>query len=262
MPSRLIYSPYSSSRMKCLILAAGFGTRLASLYPNTPKQLVPVANRPVIDFMLDKVNQVPEIDEVFLVTNAKFASQFEQWKEKSSCTKKLQILNNGVTSNETRRGSIGDILFAKQHFGIHEDLLILGGDNILGFSLKEFVDQFNHQKKPMIAVFDVKDKERAKQLGIVEINDAKKIIDFIEKPPHPKSTLASTLVYMLPKESLALIDKYASYGLPLDRAGDYIAWLTKQRDVQAFPFEGIWFDIGTPEQLREADEVMRRFEEQ
>lgn len=244
--------------MKCIILAAGFGTRLASLYPNTPKALVPVAGKPIIEHILENVAEVQEIDTIYIVTNAVFYEQFTKWQKNVSYEKPIKILNDGVKNNEERMGSIGGIIFALEKGNIRDDVLVLGSDNILGFKLSDFVAEFKKSRHPSIAAYDVKDKVLASQYGIIEIDEQNKIIAFEEKPAHPKSTLASTLAYLLPKESLHLLQKYRGYGLRLDRAGDYIAWLAKQQDVRAFVFTGIWFDIGTPEQLKHADQVLSK----
>ncbi|MFQ5621058.1 MAG: NDP-sugar synthase [Candidatus Nanoarchaeia archaeon] len=241
--------------MKALILAAGFGTRLQSIYHDTPKQLISVAGKFIIDYILDNLNNVKEIDEIYIGVNNLYYSKFEAWL-KTKNNPKLKLLNNGVNSNEGRLGSVGDIHFIVQQANIADDLMVLGGDNILGFQLTELVSTFNKTRQPIVAAYDVNDKEQAKKYGVLEV-EGSRITEFIEKPKEPKSTLSSTLVYLFPKETVPLIKQYMDAGLPPDRSGYYIAWLLTQTTVNAFIFEGTWFDIGSPDQLKEAEEKLK-----
>lgn len=232
--------------MKCIILAAGFGTRLQEVYPNTPKALVPVAGKPIINYLLDNLQDL-NMSEILVISNEKFKDQFNEWSQ--TTTLPVKVISNGVHTNEQRRGSIGDIAYALEHTE-DDDMMILGSDNILGFKLSDFMQESD---SPRIAVYDVQDLEVAKSYGIVETNDQNIIVNFLEKPENPPSTLASTLVYFFPKDSLQLLQRYISEGHNLDRAGDYIAWLVKNSTVKAYPFEGDWYDIGTPLQLKAAN---------
>ena len=242
--------------MKALILAAGFGTRLQELYPNTAKPLIPVAGKPIINHILENLNQVEEVDEIYLVINNHYASQFQEWLLNNPNHKQITLFNNGVETNENRLGSIGDMQFPITQTNCNDDLMILGGDNILGFKLSDLVKTFNQTRNPIVAAYDVKNKEEAKKYGIIEVNN-NIISTFIEKPAEPKSTLASTLAYIFPKEQLHLMKDYLDQGLSPDRSGDYIAWLLTKTKVNAFIFEGTWFDIGTPDQLKEASRKLQ-----
>ena len=86
--------------MKALILAAGYATRLRPLTDSFPKQLLPVGGRPMVDWILDRIEET-SADEVHLVTNARFAESFERWAE----GKDIQIHNDGTTSNAGLRAA-------------------------------------------------------------------------------------------------------------------------------------------------------------
>jgi len=192
-----------------------------------------------------------------VVTNNKYHQNFLNWKTNSKFTKDIQIINDKTIENKTKLGAIGDLSLVIDQENIDDDLLILAGDNIFEFNLDELVTQFNQNKKNILAVYDVKDLELAKLYGIVERDHNKVIINFVEKPTKPTSTLAATCIYLFPKDSVKRIKQYLDEGNNPDRPGDYIAWLHKKEDVIAYSFSGKWFDIGDQSQLKEADNYFK-----
>src|SRR5437867_321028 len=121
--------------MKALILAAGYATRLRPLTDEIPKMLLPLAERPMLDYLLDRLREVDELDEIHLVTNARFAGAFDDWAPED-----VTVHDDGTRSNEDRLGAIGDIAFAIEHGGLEgEDLLVVAGDNLIGYSIADFV---------------------------------------------------------------------------------------------------------------------------
>src|SRR6266705_3402876 len=128
--------------MKALILAAGYATRLRPLTDSIPKQLLPVGGRPMVDWILDGIEET-SADEVHLVTNARFADDFERWAE----DKDVRIHNDGTTSNEDRLGAIGDIRFV----GLDDDLLVVAGDNLFDYSLADYEAYWRHRDVPLRA---------------------------------------------------------------------------------------------------------------
>jgi glucose-1-phosphate thymidylyltransferase len=236
--------------MKALILAAGYATRLRPLTDALPKQLLPVGGRPMVDWILDGIAET-SADEVHLVTNARFAEDFERWAQ----DKDVQVLNDGTTSNEDRLGAIGDIQFA----GLDDDLLVVAGDNLFEYSLADYESYWRaHEGASCIAVLDVGDPELAKQYGIVDVDEHDRVVDFVEKPEDPPTTLCATATYLYAREHARLVSTYLEEGNPPDAPGNYVAWLHKRAPVYAYRFAGEWFDIGDRDQLLEADNRMRR----
>jgi len=238
--------------VKCIILCAGYATRLYPLTIDKPKPLLNVAGKPIINHFIEKIENIKEIDEVFVVTNNKFYDNFMQWKIKNEFKKRITIVNDKTTSNENRLGSIGDVSFVINEKNIDDDLIVFGGDNLFKDELHEIHSFFKSKKSSSIALNDVKDKEIAKLMGVVEINEKNKIMGFEEKPTNPKSTLVSTLVYFIKKEDLDVIEECIKIG-KADRAGDFIKHLSEKRDVHAFVFNKKWYDIGSFAQLEEAN---------
>ena len=238
--------------MVALILAAGYATRLRPLTDEIPKQLLPVGGRPMVDWILDSIVEAG-IDDVHLVTNARFASQFDDW----AAGKGVTVHDDGTTSNDDRLGAIGDIRFVQERIGLDDDLLAIAGDNLFDYSLRDMFAFWREKGGSAVAVHDVGRLELASKYGVVEVDDDQRIVDFVEKPQHPPSTLAATATYLYTREHAALVPAYLEEGNPPDQPGNYVAWLHRRAPVYAYTFDGGWYDIGDPEQLLEADNRMR-----
>ena len=182
--------------MKALILAAGYATRLRPLTDSIPKQLLPVGGRPMVDWILDGIEET-SADEVHLVTNARFAEDFERWAQ----DKDVRIHNDGTTSNEDRLGAIGDIRFV----GLDDDLLVVAGDNLFDYSLADYEAYWRERDGSCIAVLDVGDRELAKKYGIVEVDDDDRVVGFVEKPESPPTTLCATATYLYEQDHLRMV---------------------------------------------------------
>jgi len=182
--------------MKAIILAAGYATRLWPLTKDKPKPLLEVAGKPIIEHILDRLEEMDNIGEIFIVTNAHFFQVFLEWQASLSFSIPLTIVNDKTTSNEGRLGSLGDILYVVENLNIGEDMIIVAGDNLFEFSLSELAEHYHSKKTPVIALYDVGDKEVAKNYGIVALDKFGKIIEFQEKPKDPKSDYSVTGIYL------------------------------------------------------------------
>ena len=243
--------------MKAVILAAGYATRLRPLTDDVPKHLLPVGGRPMLDWVLEKVREVDEIDGVHLVTNSRFASAFGRWAEPQG----VAVHDDGTTSNEDRLGAVGDLRLVIEAAELDDqELLVLAGDNLFELSLPRFVEWWRGKPQPTSAVplHDVGDLELAKEYGIAATDADDRIVQFVEKPSDPPSTLASTLIYLVPPEHVRLVARYLDAGESADNAGSFLGWLARREQVYGYRFEGSWFDIGDHDQLLEADNRMRR----
>ena len=242
--------------MKVLILAAGYGTRLYPLVVDTPKPLLEVKGRYLIDYTLDKVGGLKGLSEVLVVTNNKFFEVFQNWaKEHAKFPAKITVINDGTKSPDDRLGSVGDINFVINDQEIKEDLLVVGGDNLFDDDLQEYF-KFAQGRIPeaTIGVYDIHNIKEATKFGVVDIDKYGKIISFEEKPEKPKSSLIAMCVYYFPKGKVGCVADYLKQSNKADKAGDYIRWLSQQGNVYAFQFRGKWYDIGSIEAYREAQE--------
>jgi glucose-1-phosphate thymidylyltransferase len=241
--------------LKALILAAGYATRLRPLTEEMPKQLLPVGGRPMLDWILDKLRET-SADEIHLVTNARFADDFDRW----SAGKGVRVHNDGTTSNDDRLGAIGDIRFVQEHGEVDDDLLVIAGDNLFDYSLRDFEEFWRSKGGSAVAVYDVRDLALASHYGIIAVDGDDRITAFVEKPPNTASTLAATATYLYTREHASQVGEYLGDGNPPDAPGNLIAWLHQRAPVYAYRFAGEWHDIGDHGQLLEADNRMRRRE--
>lgn len=244
--------------MKAIVLCAGYGTRLYPLTKSCAKPLLPVAGEALLTHLIAKLETVNEIDDVLVVTNGRFYGDFCRWRGKVKTTKCLHVFNDQTMSPETRLGAIRDLKIALEVVG-SEDTLVIAGDNLFDSGLEPFL-QFARSKKPAVSicVYDVKDRSLATQYGLVKTDSSGKIIDFLEKPKDPPSTLVSMGLYFLTKESLGYIDRFLEEHQRSDAPGFYIAWLSKQIETYAFVCDGTWFDIGDAVSYQKADRFYRK----
>ena len=117
--------------MKCLILAAGYATRLYPLTENFPKPLLKVGEKTILDWLLEDIETAGLVDEYIVVSNHKFAHHFQDWASQHKLP--IAVVDDGTSTNETRLGAVKDIEFAMKTRGIDDDLLIIAGDNVLDF---------------------------------------------------------------------------------------------------------------------------------
>jgi glucose-1-phosphate thymidylyltransferase len=245
--------------MKVILLCAGYATRLYPLTEDTPKPLLPVADKPIIQYLLDDLKTIDAVDAIYIVTNDKFAGHFEKWCSAFEYPKKIQVINDKTTTNENRLGAIGDIHFTIKKVQIDDDLLIIAGDNIFDLKLHDFIAYAEqHSPAGTIAAYDVKDRELAKKYGLVKIDNCGTIIDFQEKPKNPDTTLASLGLYFYPRPMLRLIDRYIKEGNNPDQPGNFVAWISKKEAVYSYVFDGIWFDIGDFTSLENANSYFKK----
>src|SRR3989344_5791500 len=240
--------------MEVLILAAGYATRLYPLTENIPKPLLKVGNKAILERIFSKLEAVKRVTRVYIVTNDKFYPAFTNWVKNYKTPFRVKILNDGTKNNEDRLGAVGDIHFVVQQEKINDDLLVIAGDNLFGFSLSAFTDFFKNKNSSVVAFHDLKDENKVKGKYGVGIVQGSKIIDFEEKPAEPKSSLASTACYFFKKNDLPHIQDLVKMG-KVDAPGNLIKYLATQSQVHAFVFDEHWFDVGTFESLAEAQKV-------
>ena len=241
--------------MKALILAAGYAVRLKELTHDTPKPLLAIGGRKIIDRIVEKLIKTGKIDSICLVTNAKFFEKFNIWLKHSKYHDKISLINDGTTSNEMRLGAIKDLEIAISEKHIDDDLLVIAGDNLFEFDLDEFLKYASDRPDGIsVALYDIKDYASARRFGVVKVDRDNRIVDFEEKPEGPKSTLISTGIYYFPKKKLPFIKEYLdTSGKGDDAPGYCISWLAKVDVVHGFIFSEDWYDIGDIESLKKAD---------
>jgi len=238
--------------MKAIILAGGHATRLWPVTKNRAKPLLPLGERPIIDYIVDDI--VDEVDEIIISTNEKFADDFESYITENDLENSVRVIVEEQDSEDEKPGTIGAIINLVDQEDIGDDLVVIGGDNYQSFDGAEFIEFCKEKNAPANVVYDVENLDFATQFGIVDVN-GEKIVDFEEKPEEPPSTLASIAWYFFPSDKLGLFNEYEEHfentEIPkeqyLDEPGRLIEWAHDKTDMYAFSFDGQWFDVGTPE---------------
>jgi glucose-1-phosphate thymidylyltransferase len=240
--------------VKALILAAGYATRLYPLTKKFPKPLLKVKGRPIIDYILDKLELVGSIDEIYIVTNSKFIAEFRKWAKTVNSSKKITLVDDLTKSNQDRLGAIGDINFVTKNKKVREDLLVIGGDNLFSGSLQGFLAAARKNKAATsLGLYRLKRKNDASRYGVARLDKSKRVISFQEKPEHPDSNLVAMCLYYISKKYLNLIKVYLeNKKSKADATGSYIAWLKDRVSVYGYVFSGSWFDIGDYKYLNAA----------
>src|SRR5215211_260190 len=248
--------------MNVLILAAGYATRLYPLTLTRAKPLLEVAGKPMIEWVLDNLAPVPGIETVYVVTNDKFARDFQAWADAYQARAqklKLKIINDGSKDDADKLGAIGDVnlVLIRENLA-KDDLIIVAGDNLFSDPLTEFVAQARGSEATL-ATYDVGDVEAIKKYSAITINSEGVITSFEEKPVQPKSTLTGIALYYFAKETVPLFTTYIAAGNNPDQPGRFIQWLYQRKPVKTHQIGGTWFDIGSKETLEEANLLFQQF---
>jgi glucose-1-phosphate thymidylyltransferase len=236
--------------MKAVVLAGGYATRMWPITKDRPKMFLPVGDGTVIDVIFEDLEADDRIDEVFVSTNERFAGAFESFLADAPYEKPTLSIEETVAEDE-KFGVVGALAQLIDREGVDDDLVVIAGDNLLSFDVREFVDFFEAAGTPSLAAYDVGSRERAKSYGLVQL-DGDRVVDFQEKPDDPESTLVSIACYAFPAGTLPKLDTYLSDGNNPDEPGWFLQWLQTRGPVHAFTFDGAWFDIGTPESYLDA----------
>ena len=243
--------------MKLIILAAGYATRLYPLTLHQPKPLLAVAGKPMMEHVLDNVAGIRDVDQAYVVTNAKFASHFEDWASgyRPDLHFRFTIVNDGSTDDSNKLGAIGDLHLVLTEFQIDDDIIVIGGDNLFSEDLSGFGDYCKQMNSPVTGVYDVGDLEQIKKYNAIEIDENHRITYFEEKPQQPKSTLTGIALYFYPKSTLPLIHQYIAEGNNPDQPGRLVQWLYPRVPFYVWKVPGLWYDVGSIETLEEANRV-------
>lgn len=233
--------------MKAIILCAGYATRLYPLTENMPKALLPIADKPIINYIVDEINTIPEIDSIYLISNNVFYNQFVEWEKNTSSAKPIFILNDFTVDNETRLGAIGDINLCINTYSIDDDALIIAGDTLFNFKLSDFYNSYLIHKKDCVCAKQIEDKNTLEHFAVATLDNNNIITNLVEKPKQPKSDIAVFASYIYTKDTMKLFKTYLDEGHNKDAPGYFLEYLYKKNDVYAFTFEGECIDIGTLE---------------
>ena len=248
--------------MKCIILAAGYATRLYPITENFPKPLLEVGGKTILDWLIDDISESGEVDEYIVVSNHKFVEHFNKWANDSR--HKITVIDDGTTSNDDRLGAVRDIELAwrmsiqkaapacgespeRSEGKGAEDCMVIAGDNVLDFSLTRLIAYFKEKSASVVMRYYESDKARLRKSGVLSIDGDSKITEMAEKPEEPKSNWCCPPFYIYKAEDIARIGEALSDGCGFDAPGSLVSWLCKKTDVYAFEMPGKRYDIGNVE---------------
>jgi glucose-1-phosphate thymidylyltransferase len=247
--------------MNVLILAAGYATRLYPLTLNNAKPLLVVGGKPIIEWVVDNLQGIPDLETIYVVTNDKFAADFQAWSEHYQSRNpqfKFKIVNDGSMSDDDKLGAIGDINFVVTRENANQSsMLIIAGDNLFTESLEGFVG-FAKGSEATVGVYDVGDREAIKKYGNVLVNEDGVITHLEEKPQKPRGTLAAIALYYYSPAVLSLLTTYLAAGNNPDQPGRFVQWLYTRKPVKTYQIKGKWLDIGSKETLEKADAILSK----
>ena len=228
--------------MKCLILAAGYATRLYPLTENFPKPLLKVGDKTILDWLLDDIETSKEVDEYVVISNHKFAEHFYAWAKEKPYN--ITVVDDGTESNETRLGAVCDIQFAIDKLALDDDMLVIAGDNVLDFSLTKFIAYTKEKNTSCIMRYYEPDDKKLLKCGVVTIDENDRILNMTEKSPTPATHWCCPPFYYYTQQDAKLVKEGITAGCGVDAPGSYVAWLCKKVVVHAMKMPGKRYDIG------------------
>lgn len=231
--------------MKCLILAAGYATRLYPLTENFPKPLLEVGGKTILDWLIEDIDTTGVVDEYVVISNHKFAHHFENWAAKKQ--QKITVVDDGTESNETRLGAVKDIQFAMEKLNIREDVLVMAGDNLLDFSMTKFIAYALEKKTSCIMRYYEPSHQKLLKSGVVTLDENQKVLEMTEKSPTPASNWCVPAFYYYTAADAARIPEGIAAGCGVDAPGSFVAWLCKLSPIHAMEMPGSRYDIGNLE---------------
>ena len=240
--------------MKCLVLAAGYATRLYPLTENFPKPLLKVGDKTILDWLLEDIASSGTVDGYVVISNHKFAHHFDAWAKGHVLP--ITVVDDGTGTNETRLGAVCDIQFAIDQLGLDDDLLIIAGDNVLDFSLTAFLRYAQEKQTSCVMRYYEADEKRLKKSGVAELGDGDRLLSLAEKPEEPKSHWCTPPFYFYKKEDAARIKEAIADGCGTDAPGSLVAWMCRRSPMHSMEMPGRRYDIGN---LESYEQVQRDY---
>ncbi len=241
--------------MKCLILAAGYATRLYPLTENFPKPLLKVGEKTILDWLVDDIDTAGLVDEYVVISNHKYAPHFTAWAAEKP--QKITVVDDGTDTNETRLGAVKDIQFAIDALGLDDEMLVIAGDNVLDFSLTKFIAYAKGKGTSCVMRYHEPSGAKLRKCGVALVDADDRILSLEEKPEAPKSHWATPPFYFYTRADAHLVRKGIEQGCGTDAPGSYIAWLCTQVPVHSMEMPGSRYDIGNLQSYEQVQQDYR-----
>jgi glucose-1-phosphate thymidylyltransferase len=245
--------------MIAILLCAGYATRMHPLTKEFPKSLLPVADRPVIDYLIEQLIGLPELRSIHVVTNAKFFKLFESWQNKwfnviKSKNIIIKIHNNGSTANENRCGAVADLKFVLERTSEPSRAIVSAGDNIYCFQFEPILQYFIKRNNHYIVALSENDEIKLKRTGVLLIDEDNRVLKLYEKPKRPLSKWFSPALYFLLPSLWSELNEYIQISDNHDELCHFIDFLCHKGNVYAYKLHASRWDIGNIDSYLKADE--------
>lgn len=241
--------------MKCLILAAGYATRLYPLTENFPKPLLKVGEKTIIDWLIEDIHTCGLVDKYVIISNHKFAHHFDDWAK--AHTLPIMVVDDGTSTNETRLGAVCDIQFAIDKLHLDDDLLIIAGDNVLDFSLTSFIRYAVEKDTSCAMRYYEADLKKIQKSAASIIDENERLLSLEEKPQEPKSNWCTPPFYFYKKADAARIREAIADGCGIDAPGSLLSWMCRNSTVHSMEMPGSRYDIGNLESYQRVQETYK-----
>ncbi len=241
-----------------ILLCAGYGTRMGALTAETPKPLLPLAGKPVLDYLLEQLLELDDLAAIHIASNAHYADPFRTWAAgwRQRTSRELVVHDDGSTTAEDRLGAIGDLDLVLRKSGSPRGALVAAGDNIYRFSLGPFWQEFTRSQRSYVLGLEEKDPEKLKRTGVLELDREDRVRCLHEKPEQPPSHWACPSLYCLQASALARVSSYLAAGHPRDEIGRFVAHLATREPLYAHKASGERLHVGSVETYRRAEDIL------
>ena len=241
--------------MKCIILAAGYATRLYPLTKDFPKPLLQVGGKAILDWLVEDIDRCGAVDEYVVISNHRFAAHFDAWA--GARAERITVVDDGTDTNETRLGAVRDIQFAIDRLGLDDDMLVIAGDNLLDFSLGKFIDFAREKGTSCTMRYYEPDAAKLRRSGVSVIGEGDRLVALEEKPAEPKSHWCTPPFYFYLAADAARIRDAIAEGCPTDAPGSLAAWMCRHAAVHSMEMPGSRYDIGNLESYQSVQQSYR-----
>ena len=245
-----------------VILCAGYGTRMYPLTKNQPKPLLPVGGKPALDYLIEQIMTLDGINDIYVVTNDRFYKNFIDWQAKwdepmKRMDKSIHLINDGSTSNENRLGVAKDLDFVFQRTPHFSEVLVVGGDNIPLFRLRDYWVSFLKKKNHYVVALVDEDKERLRHTGVLSLSEKNLVLRIYEKPTNPPSNHFCPLLYFLKSSARDKLTEYLAGEGGNNEMGNFLDYLCQVETVATFFPDDGRLDIGDMTSYKQADAIIK-----
>ena len=243
--------------MTCILLAAGYATRLYPLTKDFPKALLDVAGKTILDRVMENLEDGCEISRYVIVTNSRFAGHFSTWAERAKYSRPVTVLDDGTDTPENRLGAVGDLLHTIQNLGLDDDLFVMAVDYFVDFRFEDFIRYFREKDASCILRYEEHEPKILRKAANMSVDGEGRILRMEEKPETPFDIWCAPPFYLYARRDLPLISGSIAQGCPKDAPGYLAAWLSERACVYAMVMPGRHYDVGDIESYRLVQEQFR-----